>query len=208
MSLSQNRVQRLRDRVRPEELRHIFAQPPPPPTYISATSPMSKSPQPPPLTPPRISVSSRGSKSTPSGSCSKTSPSGTKTSTLPPTPPPLRSLCPNHPTPRHPSRRQKIRFTPATITSSPDFLRAREHFPVIEHLHLEVKESNHGMLLAMFKPIFVLQLREASEKPLAGQAHAAIQWADAVAYDIGKRRDVIEDTGGPLLRDFLSVLYA
>ncbi|KAG6916006.1 hypothetical protein DXG01_008858 [Tephrocybe rancida] len=98
----------------------------------------------------------------------------------------------------------KVRLIPATIpSSSPDSRSARGHFHVVEHVHvgisedvhLEVKESNHGVLLAMFKPIFVLRLRDALEKTLAGQVRAAIEWADAVAYDVGKRREVFEDTG-------------
>ncbi|KAG6889628.1 hypothetical protein C0992_004584 [Termitomyces sp. T32_za158] len=98
----------------------------------------------------------------------------------------------------------KVRLIPHTIpASSPDSRAARGHFHVVEHVHvsisedvqLEVKESNHGLLLAMFKPIFVLRLRDALEKTLANQVRAAIEWADAVAYDVGRRREVFEDTG-------------
>lgn len=98
----------------------------------------------------------------------------------------------------------KVRLIPHTIpSSSPDSRVARGHFHVVEHVHvsisedvqLEVKESNHGVLLAMFKPIFVLRLRDALEKTLANQVRAAIEWADAVAYDVGRRREVFEDTG-------------
>ncbi|KAG6900015.1 hypothetical protein C0993_004198 [Termitomyces sp. T159_Od127] len=98
----------------------------------------------------------------------------------------------------------KVRLIPHNIpSSSPDSRASRGHFHVVEHVHvsisedvqLEVKESNHGLLLAMFKPIFVLRLRDALEKTLANQVRAAIEWADAVAYDVGRRREVFEDTG-------------
>ncbi|KAG6816342.1 hypothetical protein H0H87_006847 [Tephrocybe sp. NHM501043] len=98
----------------------------------------------------------------------------------------------------------KVRLIPSTVpSSSPDSRHSRGHFHVVEHVsvgisedvQLEVKESNHGILLAMFKPIFVIRLRDALEKTLAGQVRAAIEWADAVAYDVGRRREVFEDTG-------------
>ncbi|KAH0580320.1 hypothetical protein J132_11333 [Termitomyces sp. J132] len=98
----------------------------------------------------------------------------------------------------------KVRLIPHTIpSSSPDSRAARGHFHVVEHaqvsisedVQLEIKESNHGVLLAMFKPIFVLRLRDALEKTLSNQVRAVIEWADAVAYDISRRREVFEDTG-------------
>ncbi|KAG6860980.1 hypothetical protein C0995_005216 [Termitomyces sp. Mi166 len=98
----------------------------------------------------------------------------------------------------------KVRLIPHTIpSSSPDSRAVRGHFHVVEYVHvdisedvrLEVKETNHNVLLAMFKPIFTLRLRDALEKTLANQVRAAIEWADALAYDIGRRRQVFEDTG-------------
>ncbi|KAG6915772.1 hypothetical protein DXG01_009888 [Tephrocybe rancida] len=83
----------------------------------------------------------------------------------------------------------KVRLIPATIPSSPpDFRSPRGYFHVVEpgqiseDVHLQVKQ-----VLAMFKPIFVLRLRDVLEKTLAGQANA-------IAYDVGKRREVFEGT--------------
>ncbi|KAG6810174.1 hypothetical protein H0H92_013012 [Tricholoma furcatifolium] len=98
----------------------------------------------------------------------------------------------------------KVRLIPSTIpASSPDSRHSKGHYHVVEHVNvsisedvsLEVKESNHGVLLAMFKPIFILRLRDALERALAGQVRAAIEWADAVAYDVGRRQEVFKDTG-------------
>ncbi|KAG6852139.1 hypothetical protein C0991_002655, partial [Blastosporella zonata] len=98
----------------------------------------------------------------------------------------------------------KVRLIPSSVpSSSRDSRIAWDHYHIVEHVQvgisedvkLEVKESNHGVLLAMFKPIFVLRLRDALDKTLAGQVRAAIEWADAVAYDVGRRREVFEDTG-------------
>ncbi|KAF8063575.1 hypothetical protein FPV67DRAFT_1507164 [Lyophyllum atratum] len=98
----------------------------------------------------------------------------------------------------------KVRLIPNTIAPSSPLSRASlGHFHIIEHVRvgisddvtMEVKESNHGIILAMFKPIFVMRLREALEKTLAEQVRAAIEWADGVAYDIARRREVFEDTG-------------
>ncbi|KAG6850361.1 hypothetical protein H0H93_014315 [Arthromyces matolae] len=98
----------------------------------------------------------------------------------------------------------KVRLIPASIPSdSSDSRSTRGHFHVVEHVHvnitddvsIEIKESNHGILLAMFKPIFILRIRDALEKTLASQIRAAIEWADAVAYDVARRQEVFEDTG-------------
>jgi hypothetical protein len=96
----------------------------------------------------------------------------------------------------------KVRLIPHTVTG-PGSRQQLNHFHVVEHVKveisedvkMEVKESNHGILFSMFKPIFVMRFREALEKTLAGQIRAAIEWADGVAWDVGKRREVFEDTG-------------
>lgn len=96
----------------------------------------------------------------------------------------------------------KVRLIPNTVTG-PGSRQQLNHFHVVEHVKveisedvkMEVKESNHGILFSMFKPIFIMRFREALEKTLAGQIRAAIEWADGVAWDVGKRRQVFEDTG-------------
>ncbi|KAF9458086.1 hypothetical protein BDZ94DRAFT_1271588 [Collybia nuda] len=96
----------------------------------------------------------------------------------------------------------KVRLIPHTI-AGPGSRHQLNHFHVVEYVKveisedvkMEVKESNHGILFSMFKPIFVMRFREALEKTLAGQIRAAIEWVDGVAWDVGKRREVFEDTG-------------
>ncbi|KAG5646262.1 hypothetical protein DXG03_003858 [Asterophora parasitica] len=98
----------------------------------------------------------------------------------------------------------KVRLIPATVpASNPSSRHAKGHFHEIEHVSvnisedvsMEVKDSNHGVLIAMFKPIFVIRLREALEKSLAAQVRGALEWADGIAWDVGRRREVFEDTG-------------
>ncbi|KAG6915770.1 hypothetical protein DXG01_009886 [Tephrocybe rancida] len=94
-------------------------------------------------------------------------------------------------------------ISPLTPPPSPDSRSAREHLHTVKHVHggisenvhLEAKESNHGVLLTIFKPSFVLRLRDALEKMFVGQMHAMIEWADAVAHGVGKRREMFKDTG-------------
>jgi hypothetical protein len=96
----------------------------------------------------------------------------------------------------------KVRLLPNT----PDGLRQRErrggfHFiervevKVSESIGLEVKQSNHPILLSMFKPILTMRFREALAKTLAEQIRAVLETADSVAWDIGKRSEVFSDAG-------------
>ncbi|KAF5378126.1 hypothetical protein D9615_007578 [Tricholomella constricta] len=98
----------------------------------------------------------------------------------------------------------KVRLIPAIIPASdPGSRAAKAHFHVVEHVKvgisdevgMEIKESNHGVLLSLFRPIFVMRLKEALEKTLAEQVRAAIEWVDGVAWDVGRRKEVFEDTG-------------
>jgi hypothetical protein len=98
----------------------------------------------------------------------------------------------------------KVRLIPSTIPASHPVSRAAlGHFHVIEFLNvsisedvkLEVKDSNHPLLLSMFKPIFMMRLREALERTLTQQIHALMDWTDGVAWDVGQRKEVLEDTG-------------
>ncbi|GLB42990.1 putative protein of unknown function (DUF4449) [Lyophyllum shimeji] len=98
----------------------------------------------------------------------------------------------------------KVGLIPDNLPASdPKSRVARGHFHDVEYVKvsisddvsMEVKESNHGVLLTMFKPIFVMRLREALEKTMAEQVRAAIEWADGIAWDVGRRREVFEDMG-------------
>ncbi|KAF8799376.1 hypothetical protein BYT27DRAFT_7227880 [Phlegmacium glaucopus] len=78
-----------------------------------------------------------------------------------------------------------------------------KHFHVIEKatvsisedVNIEVKESNHSVLMTLFKPIMVMRLKDALEKTLSEELRGVVEWADAVAWDVAKRREVFEDTG-------------
>jgi len=96
----------------------------------------------------------------------------------------------------------KIRLLPNT----PDGLKQREHrggfhfierveVKVAEDISLQVKESNHAILLSMFKPIFMMRFRDALAKTLAEQIRWVLETADSVAWDVGKRSEVFGDAG-------------
>jgi Protein of unknown function (DUF4449)/Family of unknown function (DUF5923) len=96
----------------------------------------------------------------------------------------------------------QVRLIPHT-TTGPRSREALGHFHEVETVKVrikpeakvEVRESNHGVFLAMFRPMFMRRLREALEKALEGQVRGLVEWADGVAWDVGRRREVFEDTG-------------
>ena len=96
----------------------------------------------------------------------------------------------------------QVRMIPHN-TTGPGSREALGHFHVVEMVkvrispeaNVEVRDSNHSMLVAMFRPVIVRRLREALEKALEGQVRGLVEWADGVAWDVGKRREVFEDTG-------------
>jgi len=66
---------------------------------------------------------------------------------------------------------------------------------ISEDAEISIRDSNHGVLLTLFKPIFTMRVREALEKSLAEQLRLAIEWMDGVSYDIGRRKEIFLDTG-------------
>ncbi|CAK5276167.1 unnamed protein product [Mycena citricolor] len=69
---------------------------------------------------------------------------------------------------------------------------------ISDDVELTVRESNHPIVLTVFKPIFNMRFRDALGKTLSEQFRAAITWLDAVAYDTGRRSEVFSDAGlGP-----------
>ncbi|KIL60426.1 hypothetical protein M378DRAFT_187786 [Amanita muscaria Koide BX008] len=109
----------------------------------------------------------------------------------------------------------KIRLIPAT-TKGPHSREALKHFHTIDKLEvkisdeigLEVKESDHPIMLTLFKPLMVARLRSALEKAFAEQLRALIEWVDGIAYDIGERMQVFEDTGLPKGPSFMTALWS
>jgi hypothetical protein len=98
----------------------------------------------------------------------------------------------------------KIRLIPSTIHSkSKDSRASLKHFHVIEKatvsisedVNIEVKESNHPVLMTLFKPIMVMRLKDALERTLSEELRGVVEWVDGVAWDVAKRREVFEDTG-------------
>ncbi|KAF4622165.1 hypothetical protein D9613_009116 [Agrocybe pediades] len=96
----------------------------------------------------------------------------------------------------------KIRMIPADARGK-DSRKEKKHYNVIEQcsvkisdeVGLEIKESNHSVLVALFRPVVVGRVKDALEKTLSEQLRALVDYADGVAWDVGRRREVFEDTG-------------
>ncbi|TFK17334.1 hypothetical protein FA15DRAFT_761110 [Coprinopsis marcescibilis] len=96
----------------------------------------------------------------------------------------------------------KVRLIPATVRGAQS-REALKHFNVIEkaevtisdEVDIDIKECNHSVISTLFKPVLVSSLRDALSRTLSEQLRFAVEWADGVAYDVGKRREVFEDTG-------------
>ncbi|KAI0752306.1 hypothetical protein C8Q80DRAFT_1217036 [Daedaleopsis nitida] len=73
----------------------------------------------------------------------------------------------------------------------------RVEVKVSDELELSVRESNHQILVSMFRPIMISRFREALQTVLEQQIRGALQYADAFAWDVGRRADVFADTGLP-----------
>jgi len=96
----------------------------------------------------------------------------------------------------------KVRLIPALVTGA-NSREAQKHFNVIERaevsisddVRISVRDTNHAVLVTLFRPMMVTRLREALERTLTEQLRAVVDFADGVAFDISKRRQVFEDTG-------------
>ncbi|KIK70088.1 hypothetical protein GYMLUDRAFT_34552 [Collybiopsis luxurians FD-317 M1] len=95
---------------------------------------------------------------------------------------------------------------PAPLTTSTKTVSQRSlhrAFHVIERLdvritddfEMDIKESNHSIVLAMFKPIVGLRLKAALENFVAEQIRRTLEGLDGMAYDIYTRADVFRDAG-------------
>ncbi|KAK0490636.1 hypothetical protein IW261DRAFT_1547004 [Armillaria novae-zelandiae] len=61
---------------------------------------------------------------------------------------------------------------------------------IAQDIGLTITESNHPMLLSVFKPLVTLRFREALERALTEQIRGVIEWADGIAWDVSKRAEV------------------
>ncbi|KAI0349926.1 hypothetical protein OH77DRAFT_1157819 [Trametes cingulata] len=95
-----------------------------------------------------------------------------------------------------------------TIPNSPEGLKERERrsgfidiqrvdVKVSEDIELTVKQSNHQILVSVFRPIMLSRLRDALQTVLEQQLRGALEWADAFAWDVGRRAEVFSDAGLP-----------
>ncbi|KAJ7280323.1 hypothetical protein C8J57DRAFT_123428 [Mycena rebaudengoi] len=66
---------------------------------------------------------------------------------------------------------------------------------ISDDIELSVRESNHAVVLALFKPIFNMRFRQALGRSLEEQLRAGLAWVDSVAWDVGRRAEVFTDTG-------------
>ncbi|KAJ7262762.1 hypothetical protein B0H12DRAFT_1104346 [Mycena haematopus] len=66
---------------------------------------------------------------------------------------------------------------------------------IADEVKVKVRESNHAVVLSLFKPIVNKRLREALSRSLAQQLRTALDALDGVAWDVGRRADVFADSG-------------
>ncbi|KAJ7262760.1 hypothetical protein B0H12DRAFT_1321788 [Mycena haematopus] len=66
---------------------------------------------------------------------------------------------------------------------------------IADTVDVQVRDSNHALLLAVFKPIFNMRFREALGRTLGEQMRGALEWADGVGWDVGRRAEVFGDAG-------------
>ncbi|KAF9035273.1 hypothetical protein BJ165DRAFT_1355772 [Panaeolus papilionaceus] len=97
----------------------------------------------------------------------------------------------------------KVRLIPAHAKSAEETREAKGHFNVIEKctvsisddVSIDVRESNHSVLVTLFKPLVAERLKQALERTLSEQVRGMVEWVDGVAWDVSKRREVFEDMG-------------
>lgn len=96
----------------------------------------------------------------------------------------------------------KLRLIPST----PEGLKEREtrrgfyrvervEVKISEDVSFTVKESNHGILLSVFKSVLNTRLRDGLATVLKGQIQTSIEAVDSILWDIGNRAEVFQDAG-------------
>jgi len=87
----------------------------------------------------------------------------------------------------------KVRLIPALVRGA-NSREAKKHFNIIKRAEVSISDdvrmtvcdTNHAMLITLFRPIMVMHLCEALEKTLTEQLWAVVDYADGIAFDISK----------------------
>ncbi|KAK7018607.1 hypothetical protein R3P38DRAFT_3360306 [Favolaschia claudopus] len=66
---------------------------------------------------------------------------------------------------------------------------------IADNVEVDVRESNHAIMLSLFKPIFNMRFRDALGRSLSEQLRMGLDWLDGAAWDISSRSEVFADTG-------------
>ncbi|KZT63810.1 hypothetical protein DAEQUDRAFT_770247 [Daedalea quercina L-15889] len=66
---------------------------------------------------------------------------------------------------------------------------------VSEDVDVKITQSNHSVLVSVFRPIMVGRFRDALRAVLEQQVRAALEGVDGLLWDVGKRADVFDDAG-------------
>ncbi|KAF7329086.1 hypothetical protein MKEN_00169100 [Mycena kentingensis (nom. inval.)] len=91
--------------------------------------------------------------------------------------------------------------------------RAYHHIELLEveiadTAELTVRDSNHAIMLTLFKPIFNMRFREALARALGTHLKMALNWAGGVAWDIGQRAEVFRDAGAGSGTAFVGAVWS
>ncbi len=96
----------------------------------------------------------------------------------------------------------KVRLIPNT-TAGLEQRAEQKRFTRVDHVGISfsddadvrVTESNHPVLLTMFRPLLTARLRSALQNTLSAHIRSALECLDAVVWDITVRAEVFEDAG-------------
>ncbi|EIN08109.1 hypothetical protein PUNSTDRAFT_121211 [Punctularia strigosozonata HHB-11173 SS5] len=79
---------------------------------------------------------------------------------------------------------------------------------VTDEVDINIKSSNHSVLVTVFKPLLVSRFRSTLATTLAEQIKASLEFADRLAWDVGCRAEVFGDTGLPRSASILAAIWS
>ncbi|KAF7290672.1 hypothetical protein MIND_01307500 [Mycena indigotica] len=105
----------------------------------------------------------------------------------------------------------KVRLIPSA--KEREAARAYHHIELLDvqisdSVELTVRESNHAIMLAIFKPIFNMRFREALAKALSEHLRMSLNWLGGVAWDVGRRAEVFKDAGAGSGTAFVGAVWS